>query len=850
MSAKYFIISAYVLIISGQVIGQDFTFTSETQYPVDPKPHCVRPADLNNDGHIDLVSANRDSANVTVFIGNGDGTFESGIDYAAGPRARDIAIADYDGDSYLDLAVANEASDSISVLINNGDATYPITVNYLASHADNSGGRCKPWHIESADYNSDGFSDFVVTVTNRIFGDAVPNDMAYLFLNNGDGTFQFIDSMSASDDPRGICAGDFDGDGDFDFAVGSRSGFVDVYKNNGDSTFARQIFSASNGPVDICAADFDGDSDLDIAMLTERNQKAAIMLNDGNGSFTVGSSKSVGIPWSINSADMDGDGDDDLLVAASNGQVISNDGNANLGSSTIVLIGGFPRSICAADFDGDGDNDLSIANAAQFYIITWENTTGESPPDPDTGMAFGDALDYPVGSDPHCVRPADFDNDGLLDLVVANHGSGTVSVLLGNGDLTFQDQISYPSGPGAIDIAIADYDGDQYLDLAVANEEGDSISILINNGDATFAPAVKYLASHDDWNGYRIRPLHIAATDFDGDGHPDLVVTVTNQAWDASPTDKIYLFMNNDDGTFGAPTTLNLNGWWEDPHGLCTGDFDGDGNIDFASTITNVGVLVHYNAGNATFSTHTFSTGTFFFDIVAADFDGDSDLDLASFGVDYDNQDVIIMRNNGYGDFSVRSRIAIDMAYAIYAKDMDGDSDNDVILATSDVLIYPNAGSANLQDPVIVFSGGNPRSVCAADFDGDGDNDLAIATTLESAIVILPNISDEENPTAIDNDIDGTLPSSFNISQNYPNPFNPVTAIEYNLYSRSQVTIEIFDILGRKILTLIDDIKPAGKYRINWDGRDSSNRSVATGIYFYRFRAGDYIDTRKMILIK
>jgi hypothetical protein len=375
MNPRPFVLGACVFIIAGQVAAQDFTLTSETNYTVDQKPHCVRPVDLNNDGLVDLVSANRDRANVTVFIGNGDGTFQSGVSYPAGPLARDIAIADYDGDNYLDLAVANERSDSVSVLINNGDGTFPVTVNYLASHADYSGGRCRPWHIESSDYDLDGWPDFAVTVTNRTFGDATPNDEVYLFLNRGDGTFQFHSRQAVNDDPRGICAGDFNRDGYPDFAVGCRSGFIDVFMNTGDATFVRKTSSASYGPVDICAADFDGDNDLDIAMLTERDWTATIMINDGNGSFNPGNSRYVGEPWSINSADMDGDGDEDLLVAATHGQILANDGNGGLRLPTIFTYGGYPRSICAADFDGDGDNDLSIANAYKFFIVTWENTT-------------------------------------------------------------------------------------------------------------------------------------------------------------------------------------------------------------------------------------------------------------------------------------------------------------------------------------------------------------------------------------------------------------------------------------------------------------------------------------------
>jgi hypothetical protein len=94
------------------------------------------------------------------------------------------------------------------------------------------------------------------------------------------------------------------------------------------------------------------------------------------------------------------------------------------------------------------------------------------------------------------------------------------------------------------------------------------------------------------------------------------------------------------------------------------------------------------------------------------------------------------------------------------------------------------------------------------------------------------------------------VPDAFETSQNYPNPFNPATTIEYSVAVRSHVSIEVFNVLGQKIRVLVDETKPVGDYRVTWDGDDSDGRPVATGLYFYRFKAGDHIETRKMILLK
>jgi len=94
------------------------------------------------------------------------------------------------------------------------------------------------------------------------------------------------------------------------------------------------------------------------------------------------------------------------------------------------------------------------------------------------------------------------------------------------------------------------------------------------------------------------------------------------------------------------------------------------------------------------------------------------------------------------------------------------------------------------------------------------------------------------------------LPYRFELAQNYPNPFNPVTTIEYSVPSRTDVTIEIFNVLGQKVRTLVNETKSAGSDRIEWNGTDDAGKPVSTGVYLYRFQAGDVVQTKKMLLIK
>jgi N-acetylneuraminic acid mutarotase len=90
-----------------------------------------------------------------------------------------------------------------------------------------------------------------------------------------------------------------------------------------------------------------------------------------------------------------------------------------------------------------------------------------------------------------------------------------------------------------------------------------------------------------------------------------------------------------------------------------------------------------------------------------------------------------------------------------------------------------------------------------------------------------------------------SLPNEYNLYQNYPNPFNPSTKIRYSVPQSSNVVIKVFDILGKEIETLVNVVKPAGSYELNWN-----SENLPSGVYFYQLQAGDFVETKKMILIK
>jgi hypothetical protein len=94
-------------------------------------------------------------------------------------------------------------------------------------------------------------------------------------------------------------------------------------------------------------------------------------------------------------------------------------------------------------------------------------------------------------------------------------------------------------------------------------------------------------------------------------------------------------------------------------------------------------------------------------------------------------------------------------------------------------------------------------------------------------------------------DLEMESPAKFELEQNYPNPWNPTTTIRYQVPVNIMVTIKVFDVLGKEVSTLVNEVKPAGNYEVILNGHN-----LASGIYYYQMKSGNFIDTKKIILIK
>ncbi|NOZ76067.1 MAG: T9SS type A sorting domain-containing protein [FCB group bacterium] len=142
---------------------------------------------------------------------------------------------------------------------------------------------------------------------------------------------------------------------------------------------------------------------------------------------------------------------------------------------------------------------------------------------------------------------------------------------------------------------------------------------------------------------------------------------------------------------------------------------------------------------------------------------------------------------------------------------------------------------------------------------GNFMGDLQVGNTLETVTGILNfsfgtykiQIRDMADLGQLSTDDDfSIIPHKFALYQNYPNPFNPETRIRFELASRQNVKLVVYNLLGHKVRTLTNEVYNPGYHVLNWDGRNDANRQVSSGIYIYRIKAGDFVDHKKMILLR
>src|SRR5581483_5487147 len=331
-------------------------------------------------------------------------------------------------------------------------------------------------------------------------------------------------NFSLPADPDFVVALDFNGDGKIDLAVASGlADNVSILLGNGDGTFQSPVSYATQArPTGLAAGDLNGDGKVDLITANNSSMSVSVLLGNGNGTFGTANNIALPIadPYAVTLADFNGDGILDAAVSnneLANGQLLVMMGVGDgtfLTPLTYTTRGSYSDGVAAGDFNNDGHLDLAVTNYCYNKVCT--NSQGSVSIFLNNGDGtFASAQDHPAGALAFGVITADFNNDGNVDLGICDEFA--IGVMLGHGDGTFQRIIVFDKNSYVVEqISAGDFDGDGVTDLVGTRTNVDRISVFIGKASGGFNLRNDYAVGGD--------PFALAAADFNGDGHQDIVV--------------------------------------------------------------------------------------------------------------------------------------------------------------------------------------------------------------------------------------------------------------------------------------------------------------------------------------
>jgi hypothetical protein len=770
-------------------------------------PNAVAIADLNGDGLADIVAGGR--GGFAALLGNGGGSFHEAPNSNPTFAIFGVAVGDLNQDGRPDLAFACEYPTPCRVVMGNGDGTFgaPQVVSTGGSEA---------FAVAIGNMDGNAAPDLAL---------ADPRDkLVSVLRNDGDGVFTLASSYPTASAPYSVAIGDMNGDGKLD-VVNSEldSSRVSIRLGNGDGTLgAPTHVSTVSFTRSVAIGRVNADSYPDLVVAGFGAASATILLGNGSGGFARADVPACPSA-AVRLADLDGNGKLDIVIgdyAQDRIVTLVGDGAGGFGAP-LALYGpspGWYGTLAAGDVDGDGIVD-AVSTVAGMVAIAHGNGNG----------TLGTARTHATAAGPFDAAVADFDSDGVPDVAVSCSAANCVSLLKGNGDGTFSARTDLATGDNPFWVSVADLDADGHKDLVTLDVNNALVSVLLGNESGAFAPHADYGTGADGYG--------MTVGDLNGDGRSDVIVTRL------MPSNAVSVLVAAADGSLAAPVA------YADPYSpvdavLC--DLNEDGHLDLACVNSDHtwGLSIWLGTGTGALSARSdFGVDDSGDDISATDADGDGHVDLVitAFGL----RRVQIRFGKGNGTFSsVQFWTTPLQIRRPYVGDINGDGPLDLVMG-GDGAVSLTPAMLHVPSTAVTYygTGGYSNQVTVADLNGDGGADILVPITNRNELGILMQRAGSVGV--------GPQPrvGQPRLLAPWPNPVTSHVTFRFQIASASRVSLEVYDLTGRRVHH--DDAGPmaAGAHELTWSGRSRSGERVPGGIYFVRLTAGVEHDRQTFVVL-
>jgi hypothetical protein len=545
-----------------------------------PAWSTIQVADLDRDGHLDIVVGNQQSFTVGVLMGDGHGGFGSLQVVPAQVNAFSIAVGDVDGDGVPDLICGvNFSEHQLAIFHGLGNGSFRTPPTLLATHSVVD-------RVAIGDVTGDGIPDVVLSDATGVLS---------IFPGLGSGGLGARVDRSVGVYAYLLALQDYDGDGRMDMVWADQGWFALLSGAGATPPSITAKLPCVSNLTDLAMADVDGDGHPDMVAVDGYEILVYPFISNGGhaGQTDVPCNEVV---TSLAVGDLDQDGSLDVVVAgrAANAiEVFKGSGTGLFKSVQRFATGSQPSDLKIADMDRDGTPDLVWAEAGENRVQIGYG---------DRSLLFGADRFLATALDPEALATGDLDGDGFPDIVTMHPGRYP-------GTLTILRHLAYGESPVRSDLAlnhlgdpvIADLDHDHHADILIP------FQLLRGDGAGGFVPFPSSPPMGD----------HVVLRDVDGDGYPDaLGLGLYSQR-------NLQVNRGLADGAFLPPVEYPFGGKC-----LAVADLDGDGLLDVA-TGAGDGVHLFMGAGGGVFVPgESFGTGYAIHSIAAADFTGDSRVDL------------------------------------------------------------------------------------------------------------------------------------------------------------------------------------------------------------------------------